>query len=73
MKWSRYVDNIVTSVSLLLVTSGAILYFYQVGYRPISVIIFLIGLVLLILEALGGVGEEKQARIIVPEGQFHYP
>ena len=54
-------------------TSGAILYFYQDGYRPISVIIFLIGLVLLILEALGGVGEEKQARIIVPEGQFHYP
>ncbi len=73
MKWSKYVDNIVTSVSLLLMTSGAILHFYQVGYRPISVIIFLIGLVLLILEALGGVGEEKQARIIVPEGQFHYP
>ena len=73
MKWSKYVDNIVTSVSLLLMTSGAILYFYQVGYRPIGVIIFLIGLVLLILEALGGVGEEKQSRIIVAEGQFHYP
>jgi hypothetical protein len=63
MKWSKHVDNIVTVVSLLLMTSGAILYFYGNAYRLFSEIIFLIGLALLVLEATagGGGGEEKQS------------
>ncbi len=70
-KRRRNTDNVVMVVSLAMMTSWAVLYFSQSGYRLLSEIIIIVGVVLLILEAVGG--EKKYARTIEPEGRFHYP
>ncbi len=44
MKWSKYIDNIITAMSLPLMASGAVLNFYQNGYRLLSEIIIIVGL-----------------------------